>query len=302
MTSHTKSALAQYQQALQSFCIEAKLNHKFLQTALKWYLPLLDNKLLHQVNAKRPVFIGVNGSQGSGKTSLTACLAYLTNNCTPYSALTMSLDDFYLSRQHRQDLAQTIHPLLATRGVPGTHDTDKLATCFELLEQGAEVSIPRFDKASDNPFPAEQAEQITAKLDFIFVEGWCWGATPQTTKALQEPINRLEAEQDRGGEWRRFVNQSLAQNYLPLYQHMQYWIMLQAPSFDVVYQWRCEQEGQLRQARQSDAQHIMSDAQIASFIAYFQRLTEHCLRTLPPQVDCCFTLNTARQITQVNYQ
>ena len=31
-------------------------------------------------------------------------------------------DDFYLTQAQRQDLAQQIHPLLKSRGVPGTHD------------------------------------------------------------------------------------------------------------------------------------------------------------------------------------
>ena len=34
----------------------------------------------------------------------------------------LSLDDFYLTRAQREELARTQHPLLRTRGVPGTHD------------------------------------------------------------------------------------------------------------------------------------------------------------------------------------
>ena len=37
-------------------------------------------------------------------------------------AVTFSMDDLYLGRAARVDLARRIHPLLATRGVPGTHD------------------------------------------------------------------------------------------------------------------------------------------------------------------------------------
>ena len=37
-------------------------------------------------------------------------------------AAILSLDDIYLSGADRLQRANTIHPLLATRGVPGTHD------------------------------------------------------------------------------------------------------------------------------------------------------------------------------------
>ena len=34
----------------------------------------------------------------------------------------LSLDDLYLPKAERLRLARDVHPLLATRGVPGTHD------------------------------------------------------------------------------------------------------------------------------------------------------------------------------------
>ena len=46
----------------------------------------------------------------------------------------VSIDDFYLTRAERKKLGEQVHPLMETRGVPGTHDVQMLATCIEDLK------------------------------------------------------------------------------------------------------------------------------------------------------------------------
>ena len=48
-------------------------------------------------------------------------------------------------------MADTVHPLFATRGVPGTHDLTLLHDTINALRgsQG-EVAVPGFDKAADD--------------------------------------------------------------------------------------------------------------------------------------------------------
>ena len=41
--------------------------------------------------------------------------------------MSVSIDDYYFSKNKRLQLSKHIHPLLQTRGVPGTHDLDKLS-------------------------------------------------------------------------------------------------------------------------------------------------------------------------------
>ncbi len=65
--------------------------------------------------------IGIAGAQGSGKSTLVRDLAERLAG-DGLRVATLSLDDLYLTRAVRQDLAARVHPLFATRGVPGTHD------------------------------------------------------------------------------------------------------------------------------------------------------------------------------------
>src|ERR1051326_1709165 len=69
----------------------------------------------------QPLTVGVTGPQGSGKTTLAAGMAPLLEE-GGLRTVVLSLDDIYLSKAARQRLAATVHPLFATRGVPGTPD------------------------------------------------------------------------------------------------------------------------------------------------------------------------------------
>ena len=46
----------------------------------------------------------------------------------------VSIDDFYKTRNERKKLSQKKHPLLMTRGVPGTHDTHLIKKFFDIIK------------------------------------------------------------------------------------------------------------------------------------------------------------------------
>ncbi|MCC2615543.1 kinase [Aestuariibacter halophilus] len=280
---------------LNEFAEKNALDQSFIHTAQKWFIPLAEQIEVHHDSANGPLFVGVNGAQGSGKSTLTAFLSdYFSRRCG-LSVANLSLDDFYLSRQQRAELARTVHPLLATRGVPGTHDTKSMADVLMALRDSTDVALPRFDKSMDDPVPRQQWSHCS-HADIVLFEGWCWGVRPQTANALLQPVNALEAEEDPNGVWRRYVNQVLATDYVPLYAHMDHWVMLKAPSFACIYQWRLEQEHKLAARMGSDAPGIMSAEQVKRFIQHYQRLTEHGLATLPFHCDWVYSLNTHRHI------
>src|SRR5512139_1667980 len=80
--------------------------------------------------ATRPMCVAITGAQGGGKTTLARVLTEeLTRS--GLSAVACSLDDFYLTHAQREALAQSVHPLLVTRGVPGTHDVE---LCLRTLD------------------------------------------------------------------------------------------------------------------------------------------------------------------------
>lgn len=286
---------------LSNFIKQHKLPEKFRLTVKEYYKPLADRIVGEFKKNTKPYFVGINGCQGSGKSTLTDFFAEYLRAEYKLNVVVMSLDDFYLPGIKRTQLAQDIHSLLATRGVPGTHDMAELKHVLTLLsEQKTGFTIPKFNKATDEPFPKDQWTSIKEPVDIILLEGWCWGVQPQTDEQLESPINELELQHDPLGAWRTFVNEQLKSTYAPLYKKMDFWLALQAPSFDCVYQWRLEQEEKLkaRNIGLCDSK-IMSPAQILNFTQYFQRLSVQGCNTISNSADAIFHLDYDRKITDI---
>ena len=275
----------------------------FLQTVDEWYEPLAKRISKHHAAANRPLLIGVNGSQGSGKSTLASLLTLLLAENFGLKAIDLSIDDFYLTRQSRLSLADHIHPLFQTRGVPGTHDVSLMCeTLQQLTRINGEAAIPRFDKASDDRYPKSKWDRVSLPLDVVILEGWCLGTPAQADEDLHRPINDLEALEDPDGSWRQYVNRQIGEHYQDIFKMIDLWIMLQAPSFDCIYQWRLEQETKLAdtllrgEQKNSTQDRIMTAPQISRFIQHYQRLTEYSLQQLPRRVHYLFSLDTDRRI------
>lgn len=279
----------------QRFIDQHRLSPAYLVSALKWFAPVAQLLFEHQLGAGRPLLVGVNGSQGSGKSTLGAFLCEWLRCERDQRVIALSLDDFYLTRAARERLAADVHPLLATRGVPGTHDMTLLQETLVALLGGDPVTVPRFDKAVDDRLPQDRWEVVNETVDIVLLEGWCLGVGPQHESALAEPVNELEMLEDPQCVWRHYVNAALAESFPAIHALVREWLMLRAPSFDCVYQWRLEQEAKL--AAQRSGAGIMSADQIRRFIQHYQRLTEHCLATLPRHVNHLFKLDKQRNIT-----
>lgn len=286
---------------LTTFIKQHKLPEKFRLTAKDYYQPLAERIFNQFSKSSNAYFVGINGCQGSGKSTLTDYIAEYLTKTHNLNIAVMSLDDFYYTGEKRQALAGEIHPLLATRGVPGTHDMAMLeSTLVKLKAQEVGFTIPRFNKATDEPYPQEQWQAIEKPIDIILLEGWCWGVKPQTAEQLSSPVNELELKHDSNGDWRNYVNQQLQQHYQPLYKTMDFWLALQAPSFDCVYKWRLEQEEKLKAKNQGlSNSKIMKSAGILNFTQYFQRLSVQACNTISQSADAIFYLDYARNISDI---
>jgi D-glycerate 3-kinase len=234
--------------------------------------------------------LGISGAQGSGKSTLTLELvAALRRREIPVAAC--SLDDFYLTRRERRSLAASVHPLLATRGVPGTHD---VALCQRILAELPDkaVRVPHFDKGSDDRVVAgEWSSAGPARV--VILEGWCVGARPQSVAALTVPVNALERDEDPDGRWRRYVNAALAGAYQRLFDRLDYLVYLAVPDFEAVARWRGEQELALPQGRRMDT------ARLERFIAHYERLTRWMLEEVPARADMVVRLTAAHGIASL---
>ncbi|SFF40627.1 D-glycerate 3-kinase [Fontimonas thermophila] len=242
--------------------------------------------------------IGVNGAQGSGKTTLCALLELLLRQNGLRSAV-LSIDDLYLPRAQRLALAHTVHPLLATRGVPGTHDVDLGQRLLDGLRRGIAVTLPRFDKLSDDRLPTQDWIPIDEAVDIILFEGWCVGTPAQTDSQLDSPINALEAEEDTDGRWRRWVNTRLREDYPRLFAAIDHLVFLRIPGFEQVFEWRWQQEAELAAAGHRPG---MDADTLRRFIQHYERLTRHALAVLPDRADICIELARDHSIAAVHYR
>lgn len=272
------------------------------EAVLPSYLAIADWLLARCEAAGQPLIAGICGAQGSGKSTMSLALAAALDRAAGLKVANLSLDDFYVSRRIRAELAHDIHPLFASRGVPGTHDIGLAMDVIDRLRtasDGSTVKLPHFDKAIDDIVAASEWPIFMGKPDLILLEGWCVGARPQADAALSDPVNRLEREEDVDKLWRSAVNARLADDYQALFAELDLLIMIAAPSFDAVFAWRREQEHKLaaRVAATGNAGNaIMDDAAIARFIAHYERLTRHILSEMPDRADGVLALDSERSV------
>ena len=255
---------------------------------------LLAERLAHRQGARFKI-VGINGAQGTGKSTLARFLVDELRDRHRLRALAVSLDDFYLGRAARAQLAVTIHPLLATRGVPGTHDaTVGLATLRSLraLRPQATCTLPRFSKAEDDVQPGET---VSGPFDLLLFEGWCVGTPPQDEAALQDPVNELEREWDPDGYWRRHVNAQLAGPYMRWFAELDALVFLQAPGWDQVRQWRAQQEVETAAAH-GGRSALLDESAREHFLQHYRRLTDHALRVLPGRAQALIELGADHEV------
>ena len=197
----------------------------------------------------------------------------------------LSLDDFYLGHAARAELAQRIHPLCATRGVPGTHDLPLLEeTLAALIAAGPDSStpLPRFDKLADDRLPRDLWDDYTGRPDCLLLEGWCVGIRREDLAPWTGPINMLEAEHDADGRW---LSWSLAS--LPSYERV--WVgidllvSIEVPDLDIVIDSRLRQEEGLAAASGRPA---MNRAEIVRFVEHYERYTRALWAAMPQRADC----------------
>ncbi len=261
------------------------------------YLPLAA-WLLHRRGQRRsPLAVGVCGGQGSGKSTVCRLLVETLGEGYGRRAVSVSIDDIYKTHEDRQRMAREIHPLFATRGVPGTHDVGlgiELLNSLLALAPAERQSIPAFDKASDTRRPRSQWPRVEGPLDIVLFEGWCVGAVAQAQTALREPVNELERNEDADGRWRRYVNRALEGPYRELFDLLDVLVLLEVDGMARVFEWRRLQERKLR-ARLAECgesgPRVMSQAEVDRFVMHYERITRHILEEMPRRADIVLRVN-----------
>ena len=258
--------------------------------------PLADRIADAWVDDMRPMLVGINGAQGSGKTTLCRFLETLLIEHN-LRTVTLSLDDLYLTRTERLALAAHEHPLFATRGVPGTHDVALGQVILDDLLAGRMAAVPRFDKATDDR--AVVRRMVEPPIDVVLFEGWCVGAAPQPAAHLRQPVNALERYEDAEGIWRREVNRRLATDYAELFARPELLVMLQVESFDAVRTNRALQEQKLAVSN-PEGTALMDEAALDRFLMHYERLTRWMLKEMPGRADVVIPIGQDQRPTTLS--
>ena len=252
-----------------------------------------------------PYFIGLAGGQGTGKTTISSILRIILTKYFKLKVFKISIDDFYKTRKDRLYLSKKIHPMLLTRGVPGTHDINIMIKFFQNLKKKKfkKIKLPTFDKSIDDRRSKKNWFIINKRPDVIILEGWCVGARSENNKSLIKTVNSLEKTSDQNMIWRKYVNNNLKRSYKNIFSRLNCLIYLKAKNFKLLQQWRFKQEKKLLiKSKQKKNSKIMNKAGVINFMQTYQRITQNMFKHAPKYSSIILNLNSNHQINSVIYK
>lgn len=264
--------------------------YESLDTTIPEDWRILATNLAHTWQTSAPSRVGLGGGQGAGKSTLSQAIVD-ASEFFGLRVVAISIDDFYLTRPERLALAREVHPLLATRGPPGTHDVALCESVVCDLARRDTVSIPIFDKGLDDRL--NDTRTSTGPADVVLLEGWCVGARAQLECSVTPAINDLEAQEDPQGIWRSFINDALEKHYAKLFSLLESMIFLRVPSLEAVRRWRFEQENQRAPGQR------LSRIEVQRFVEHYERITTWMLQDLPRRADVIVDLDESHRVSDV---
>ena len=254
-------------------------------------LPIID-----YINSSNKKKFLIGGSQGVGKSSLIIILKKTLEKFYNKKVLTLSLDNYYLSKNKRILIANNYHELLITRGVPGTHDIKKLIKDVEKFDKNKyPINIPIFDKLIDDTLNYKY--KINNKCNILILEGWCCGCNKINKNYLYKNINTIEKKFDKNFKWRKFYNNKLENDYKYLFDLFEEKIFLKAPSFKYVLNWRLKQEK--NNYSQSRSFKKMNTDEIKLFIQHYEKITKWMLKNSKKFANLVIKINSDQKIISI---
>ena len=282
----------------------SKEKFKNKEKMIKSFLIPISFCIAKNAKKKKPYIVGLSGGQGSGKTTISSIISIILRKYFKLNVFVISIDDFYKTRKERYLLSKKVHPLLITRGVPGTHDANIMLDFFKRTKRKKfkSLKLPKFNKAIDDRYNKNLWYSIKKRPDIIIFEGWCVGAKAEKINTLKKSINSIEKFKDKELTWRRYVNRQLQSKYKKLYDQLNCLLYINSNNFGLLRKWRIKQEEKLRlKNKRSNSHKIMSNKEVISFMQTYQRVTINMLKTLPKYASIILNLNTNHQIKSVIY-
>ena len=282
----------------------SKEKFKNKEKMIKSFLIPISFWISNKAKKSKPYLIGLAGGQGTGKTTISSILKIILTKYFKLSVFKISIDDLYKTRKDRIKLSKKIHPLLKTRGVPGTHDVNFM---FDLLKKikkkkFSQYRIPKFNKAIDDRLKRKSWYLVKRVPDVIIFEGWCVGARAEKKNTLKKSINPLEKKEDKNLKWRKFVNRQLQTKYKKLFSKLDCMLFLKAGSFKLLQSWRLKQESLLKLNSKNKANDkVMSKNEVLTFMQTYQRITQNMFKFAPKYSSIVLNLNRNHEIKSIKY-
>jgi len=232
-----------------------------------------------------PFFVGLNGVQGAGKTTLVTTLSK-TLSSPPYNlpTLVFSIDDLYLPHSEQEALAKS-HPnnaLVQHRGQPSTHDVKLGTEVFAAISsRKSDIRVPSYDKSAfsgaGDRLPESGWEicnrQGEPPVEVIIFEGWCVGfralsdddVERKWKAAVEEYKSKGDAYSGQLGRLQldsvKLVNNALRE-YDEMTRQLGAFVHIDAEDPLYVYDWRQQQEAAMRASKGTG----MTEEQVNNFV------------------------------------
>ena len=281
-----------------------KEKFKNKEKMIKSFLIPISFWIAKKAKKNKPCIVGLSGGQGSGKTTISSIISIILRKYFKLNVFIISIDDFYKTRKERFLLSKRIHPLLMTRGVPGTHDINIMLDFFKRVKgkKFRSLKLPKFNKAIDERYNKKLWYSLKKRPDVIIFEGWCVGAKAEKNNILKKSVNSLEKLKDTKLTWRRYVNEQLKTKYKQLYDQLNCLLYIKSSNFTLLKKWRIKQEKKLRlKNKRSNKFKIMSDQEVINFMQTYQRVTQSMFKYAPKYASIILNLKSNHQIKSVIY-
>ena len=282
----------------------SKEKFKNKEKMIKSFLIPISFWIANRAKKSKPYLIGLSGGQGTGKTTISSILKIILTKYFRLNVFKISIDDLYKTRKDRISLSKKIHPLLKTRGVPGTHDVNFMFDFLKKIKKKRfkHHRIPKFNKAIDDRLKRKSWYLIKRIPDVIIFEGWCVGARAEKKNTLKKSINPLEKKEDKNLKWRKFVNGQLENKYKKLFSKLDCMLFLKAGSFKLLQSWRLKQESLLKLNSKNKANNkVMSKNEVLTFMQTYQRITQNMFKFAPKYSSIVLNLNRNHEIKSIKY-
>ena len=292
-----------YLNFLNNEAIYNKSKSSKIKNLKKIYIPIsfwINNKCKKK---GRTLILGLSGSQGSGKTTVSGILQIILKKFFKKNIYIISIDDFYKTLRDRNRMSQQKHSLFKTRGVPGTHDINLIKNFFISVKRKKfkKIRLPKFNKSIDDRSKKNYWHNINKRPEIIILEGWCVGAKPQIISSLRKPVNILERHEDKDLIWRKYANEKLKKEYKEVFAMIDYFIFMKVPNFKIVFKWRLLQENKLRK-KLHYKKKIMTYSAIKRFIMFYQRITLQMMKDLSKSASIVLLLKKNHEIKRVLFR